>query len=287
MKYPKMVCSVIMLIVLLTPLVSFTMKPVKGIEFTANWDYTGMITKQTYRSKMVPDYVNETEISVAFDALRMRTFIFILDDPLDDDTEPDSIVVLHGIGPIRNAPLYSYFFEEPGIAGEQYSFNVSRDSDVDWIDIDPDSAIINPIEPVYNAEYHLIYERVKFKTIAFSELYTNGTDLKYTVHLANFISETGVVGHWQKLYKDKTVVNGNFTTFGADNPLFIGPPHDPFPEEQWWPQFNITIAQNVERTSLPGTHSLAVNYPFLSVISTFTIGLIIVFSAKRRRRNKK
>ena len=105
--------------------------------------------------------------------------------------------------------------------------------------------------------------------------------------MVDFTSETGVVGHWQKLYKDKTVVNGNFSTFGVDNPLFIGPPHEPYPEEQWWPQYNVTIAQNVERTSLPRTHSLAVDYPFLSVISTFAIGLIIFFSTKKRRRNQK
>ena len=101
-----------------------------------------------------------------------------------------------------------------------------------------------------------------------------------------FTAQTGVVGHWRMIKPDKTVIHGNFTTYGAENPIFVGPVLDPYPQHQWWPQFNVTVAQNVERTSLPRTHTIGIDYPFLSAVVSVAIAITITVSVNRLRRKR-
>lgn len=260
--------------------------PTQGdFEFTESWDYKGIINRQSHRMTYSPIF--------GFDPDMLRTFIYCLDDANDNDTAIDTIVALHGINPLRNAPRHSLIFESISI-GAEYGFNVSSEAGMEWVDVEYDSDVINASSSSYDPAIDEIYSAVVLKTIyALPELYDNIThpvNLAFPVHIANFVTQTGIVGHWRQINKDKTVINGNFTTFGADNPIFTGPVNetDPtnyaYPEDQWWPQFNVTVAQNVERTSLPRTHSLQVNFPFTTIVASFALVLVIFTIVKKNRR---
>ncbi len=286
-KNPKAICLTIILTFILTPFVSNNITPSSGqLVFTENWDFKGIINQQTHRLQYIPIYPTDgVTKSILYDPLVHRTFIFALDSLEDEDKNPDTIIALYGINEIRDAPFASIFWEEPA-PGAEYGFNVSKENGIEWIDVTEDSPIINSSSSQYVEDIYFIFERVKIKTIAISSLYT-GAELNTPVHIAYFTNRTGVVGHWQQINKDQTIINGNFTTFGPDNPLFIGPPNDPYPEEEWWPTFNVTVAQNVDRTSRPRTHSLEVDFQFVSVLSAIGLTLIIFTLVKRMRRMKK
>ncbi len=270
-----------------SPFVKNTITPTSGeLVFTENWDYKGITNQQAHRIKYIPIYPTDgVTKSVVEDPYVLRTFIFLLDDVNDDDLNPDTIVALHGINEIRNAPYASIFWEEPS-PGAEYGFNVSKENGMEWINVLEDSPIINSSSSSYNEEIYFIFQRVMIKIIAFSYLFSGGV-LAVPVHIAYLVNQTGVVGHWQQIKKDQTIINGNFTTYGQDNPLFVGPPHDPYPEEEWWPQTNITVAQNVDRTSRPRTHSIEVDFQFMSVLTTLGLALMILTIVKRIRRIKK
>ncbi|MCE7742352.1 MAG: hypothetical protein GOP50_07805 [Candidatus Heimdallarchaeota archaeon] len=290
MKYPKVICLTLVLSFLFTPFVNDNLTPISGeLIFTENWDYKGVVNQQSHRVKYIPIFPTDgVTKSVIEDPYRLRTFIFFLDDIEDNDTNPDSIVALHGINEIRNAPLASLFWEEPA-PGAEYGFNVSAESGIEWIDVWDDSPIVNSSSSQYNQEIDFIYRRVLLKAIAFvsNPFLFDGLDLIVPVHIAYLLNRTGVVGHWQQINKDQTIINGNFTTYGPDNPIFVGPTHDPYPEDEWWPNFNITVAQNVDRTSRPRTHSLEVDFQFISVLATIGITLTIFTLIKRIRRIKR
>lgn len=287
MKYPKIICLTIVLSFLFTPFVNNITPATGEMVFTENWDYKGIVNQQSHRVKYIPLYPTDgVSKSVIEDPLVRRTFIFALDDLEDLDKEPDTIVALHGINEIRDAPYASLFWEEAS-PGAEYGFNVSQENGIEWIDVLPNSPIINDSSPLYNEDIYFIYERVKIKLVAISALWGPGLELNTPVHIAYFINRTGVVGHWQQINKDQTIINGNFTTFGPDNPLFVGPTQNPYDESEWWPQHNITVAQNVIRTSRPRTHSLEVDFQFISVISSLGIVLVMFALVNRIRRMKK
>ncbi|MHA1199686.1 MAG: hypothetical protein ACTSQF_10200 [Candidatus Heimdallarchaeaceae archaeon] len=293
MKYPKIICLTLVLSFLFTPFVNDNLAPTSGqLVFTENWDFKGMINQQSHRVKYIPLFPTDgVSKSVIEDPNVLRTFIFFLDDIEDTDKDPDSIVALHGINEIRNAPLASIFWEEPA-PGAQYGFNVSTENGIEWIDVWGDSPIVNSSSSQYNQEIDFIYRRVLLKAIAFATnefLFDDpiSRNLLVPVHIAYLVNRTGVVGHWQQINKDQTIINGNFTTFGPDNPIFVGPLHDPYPEDEWWPGYNITVAQNVDRTSRPRTHSLEVDFQFISILATIGITLTIFTLIKRIRRIKK
>ncbi len=273
---------------MIAPATSHPVIPVQGVlEFTDSWDYKGIINRQNHRIRYSPIY--------GLDPDMLRTFIFCLDDATDDDTDIDTIVALHGINPLRNAPHYSLIFESTSLGGE-YGFNVSSELGMAWVDVEYDSDVINASSSSYDLAIAEIYDFVKLSTIyslkeeGLYDNYTNPVNLVFPVHIANFVTQTGIIGHWRQVNKDQTVINGNFTTFGADNPIFTGPVNetDPtnyaYPEDQWWPQFNVTVAQNVERTSLPRTHSFQVNFPFTTIVASFALVLVIFTFVKKSRR---
>ncbi len=271
---------------MIAPATSHPVIPVQGVfEFTESWDYKGIINRQNHRIRYSPIYGPGSNM--------LRTFIFCLDDVTDNDTDIDTIVALHGINTLRNAPQYSLIFETTSLGGE-YGFNVSSEAGMEWVDVEYDSDMINASSSSYDPAIEEIYNAVRLSTIySLPELYDNPifpVNLAIPVHIANFVTQTGIVGHWRQINKDQTVINGNFTTFGADNPIFTGPVNetDPtnyaYPEDQWWPQFNVTVAQNVARTSRPRTHSLQVNFPFTTIVASFALVLVIFTFVKKSRR---
>ncbi|MCG3220193.1 MAG: hypothetical protein H7641_02335, partial [Candidatus Heimdallarchaeota archaeon] len=80
--------------------------------------------------------------------------------------------------------------------------------------------------------------------------------------------------------------NGNFSTFGPDNPIFVDP-QDENNTAYWWPTYNISIAQNVERTSLPRTNSFEIDFSFMGVLIAFSIFSTVFALTRTIRRSKK
>ncbi len=283
MKKNKLISLTLILAFLAVPFAIHQSSPVTGVfEFTNVWDYQGILNRQNHRIRYIPPF--------GLDNYRRRTFIFCLDSVDDEVKEINIMVAMHGINALRNAPLYSLFFEESSLGGK-YGFNVSAEAGMSWYDVYWYSDIINASTVSYDPAIADIYDVVVSSTqYTLPELYDPSDHLIFPVHIANFVSQTGVVGHWQQINKDQTVINGNFTTFGPDNPIFTGPVNatDPtnyaYPEEDWWPQFNITVAQNVQRTSLPRTHSFQVDFPFTALIASFALAIMIFTSARRNRR---
>ena len=282
-KKNKLICFTLILAFLAVPFANHQFTPVTGVfEFTDVWDYQGILNRQNHRIKYHSSFV--------IDPYLRRTFVFCLDSVDDEVKEITTIVAMHGIGPLRNAPLHSLFFEISSLGGK-YGFNVSAEAGMSWYDVYWDSDVINASTVSYEPAIANIYNVVLTSTqYSLPELYDVSDHLIFPVHIANFVSQTGIVGHWQQINKDQTVINGNFTTFGPDNPIFTGPINetDPtdiaYPEEDWWPQYNITVAQNVQRTSLPRTHSFQIDFPFTVVLASFALALVVVTSVRRNRR---
>jgi hypothetical protein len=205
-----------------------------------------------------------------------------------DDGFVDIIVALHGIQSIRNAPSFSDFFEEKKVQGNggNYSFAINEASGLEWMDITPVNVgtFDNKTQDIYNR----IVDKLSSPLVSLPEIWTGspGSDLRFPVHLVDFTLVVGSVGHWQIIYEDATLVNGNFTTYGPENPLpnFATERNTTLYE---WPDYNLTVAENVERSSLPRTHSFSVTFPFLSVIITFSTIIAIYTLVYTKRRIKR
>ena len=82
--------------------------------------------------------------------------------------------------------------------------------------------------------------------------------------------------------KALAIMTDYLTTYGDENPIFVEDKSGSV-----WPEYNITIAQNLFRSANPRTHSFEVDF---SVGGILTLGIlfgILSISAKNTRRNKK
>ena len=241
------------------------------------WKYNGIRHFPKHRQIVIP--------SLYEDPYKIRTFVYVLDQ--NDDGVEDLIVALHGIQSIRNAPSFSDFFEETKVQGNggNYSFAINEASGLTWVEITADNVI------TFDNKTQDIYERIVDKldppltTRLFPDLWDAYDHLILPVQLVDFTLVVGSVGFWQIIYEDGTLVNGNFTTYGPANPLptFTNERNTTLYE---WPDYNLTVAENVERSSLPRTHSFSVSYSFLSVIISFStiVAIYTIIYTKRRRK---
>lgn len=246
-----------------------------GLSDEIDWEFNGIRHYPKHRQTVIP--------SIYEDPYRIRTFVYALDTT--DDGFVDLIVALHGIQSIRNAPGFSDFFEESKVQGNggNYSFAINEVSGLEWMYITPVNVVTfdNKTQDIYAR----IVDKLDSPLVSLPEIWS-GSDLRLPVHLVDFTLVVGPVGHWQIIYEDGTLVNGNFTTYGPANPL------PSFSTERNttlydWPYYNLTVAENVERSSLPRTHSFSVSFPFLSVIISFsTIIAIYTFIYTKRRRRR-
>ena len=255
--------------------------------FVDEWDFSGTRHLPKHRQMVFP--IGEV------DPYRMRTFVFLLDTDGYRDTV-ETIVAIYGVQSIRNAPFYSEFFEETTVVGlrANYSFEIAENSGIQWKILNYDDTDNTSIG--YDPKYHFLYDEIVGKLkYRFPELFvqvgsTTTDEITMDINLAYLTEVTGLVGHWQIIYEDGTLVNGNFTTYGPTNPIFWGPGENTtdsraYEAGDYWPDYNLTIAQNVERSSLPRTHSMSVSFPFLFVASSFAvIVLLIAMKGKLRRK---
>lgn len=271
-----------------------------------NFQYQGVIREQKFRKKLIPSFYDDESNPLydIFGGYKQRSFLFCFDSCSDDDEDIDQIVVIYGVGTLRNAPLYSIDFEYTELDGV-YGLNVSKEKGVDWIELSPN--VMNKTSPEYDQFHSAIYTLVVNQTwLTHTEIYNErDPDLGYTlgfiyenwdlwglnetlenIVLADLTQNTGNIGTWQQINKDQTVINGNFTTFGPENPIFIDP-QDEYNAAYWWPKYNISIAQNVERTSLPRTNSFEIDFPFMGVLLAFSVfSMVFVFTRTIRRTKK-
>jgi len=264
-----------MISLLIAPFLSPSTTTINAVVGEKSWEFQGVVTQQKYRVKIVPSF--------SVDPLRMRTFLFCLEQ--DNITGVDVLVALHGIQPIRNAPHYSEFFESTSLGGT-YGFNVTGEG-MSWVTMTED--VMDDESAEYDAVLAPIYQSIidKISYTHKTELFIGETGiLRLPINIVLLNSQLGNVGIWQQINKDKTVIFGNFTTYGAEAPLYTDP-QEPENPDYWWPQYNVTIAQNFLRTSLPRTHSLKVAFPFLASIALFGGIIVILAINKTVRRIKK
>lgn len=238
------------------------------------WEFSGVRHFPKHRQLVIP--------TTSEDPYRIRTFVYALDTDLNNFV--DILIAIHGVQPIRNAPSFSDFFEETQVQGNgaNYSFTIDETSGLSWMEITPANVATfdNKTQDIYDR----IVDKLDSPLVSLPEIWT-GSDLNQPVYLVDFTRVVGPVGFWQIIYEDGTLVNGNFTTYGPEKPL------PTFSTERnttayEWPDYNLTIAENVERSSLPRTHSFSVSFPFLSVIITFStiIAIHTILRIKRRRK---
>jgi len=238
-----------------------------------DWEYAGIVRTQSDRLK----------IESSYDLHRLQLHLFLLEDIEDEQTI--NLVAIYGIRPIMNAPLYSENFEITS-AGATYKFKLLDEKGITWTNIstfdvnhteyNPDIALFILDIRVRLSSHPEFFEAEPYEL--FPNLYGN---LTKTIYLANLTSNTGEVGLWEQVRKDGTIIRGSFHTYGLDDPLYVDEENDYI-----WPDYNITVAKDVYRSSLPRTHSFKVAFPFLSF--SFAIGtvaiLITLFSNIRRRK---
>ena len=282
MKHTKPICLILIVIFIFTPVLH---KEILAAEhpYVEEWDFSGTRHLPKNRQLVIPIW--------ELDPYRMRTFVYLLDTDGYRDTV-ESIVAIYGIQSIRNAPFYSEFFEETTVVGlrANYSFKIAENSGIQWKILNYDDTDVN--SSGYDPKYHFAYDQISSKLqYRFPELFDED-EILMDINLAYLTEITGLVGYWQILYEDGTLVNGNFTTFGPTNPIFWGAGQnttDPrsYPEEEYWPDYNLTIAQNVERSSLPRTHSFSVTFPFLFIASSFAVIVVLLAIKGKSRRKQK
>ena len=279
MKHSRFISIAFIISLLVVPFLSSPTMTVNAAVGEETWDYQGVVTQQKYRVKVTPSYY--------VDPLQMRTFLFCLEQ--DNYTGVDSLVALHGIQPIRNAPFYSDFFESTSLGGT-YGFNVTGEG-MSWVTMTED--VMDNATAEYDEDLAVIYETIVEKIkYTHEELFDPVLYASYIyvlelpIHIVRFNSQLGSVGVWQQINKDQTVIYGNFTTYGGESPLYTDP-KDPDNTDYWWPQYNVTIAQNFQRTSLPRTHSLYVAFPFLASIAAIGGIAILVATNQIIRRKRK
>ncbi|MCG3224845.1 MAG: hypothetical protein H7647_10285 [Candidatus Heimdallarchaeota archaeon] len=279
MKHSRFISIAFIISLLVAPFLSTSTTTVNAVVGEESWDYQGVVKQQKHRLKIIPSF--------SVDPFQMRTFLFCLDQ--DDITSVDALVALYGIQPIRDSPQYSDFFEITSLGG-MYGFNVTGEG-MSWVTMTEDvmdngtaeyDEILAPI-------YETILTKLKYthEELFVAELYVQSIFvLRLPIHIVLLNSQLGSVGLWQQINKDKTVIYGNFTTYGALAPLYTDP-QEPENPDYWWPQYNVTIAQNFLRTSLPRTHSLTVSFPFLASLAAFG-GIVVLLAIVQnvRRKNK-
>ncbi|MHA1829727.1 MAG: hypothetical protein ACTSX6_13895 [Candidatus Heimdallarchaeaceae archaeon] len=280
MKTPKIICLVIVISLMFIPLViKPTISQIPPYE-TGNWDFSGKRHLPKHRQLIIP--------LEGQDKYRMRTFAYFLDSDEDLEGTVDTIVAIFGVQSVRNAPFFSDFFEETSVTGLRatYSFSLETESGIDWLTLTDD--VKNTSSPNYDPLIDYIYRGVESKAKIFvKEVFDPSlTHLAIPIHLAYLNQTVGTVGYWQIIYDDGTLVNGNFTTYGVGSPLFVDP-KDPENEAYWWPQYNLTIAQNVGRSSLPRSHDFKVSISFLSILSGIAVLVLLTQTVKFSRRLKK
>jgi hypothetical protein len=271
-----------------------------------NFQYQGIIQEQKFRKRLVPSfYDDETHpLYNIFGGYKVRSFLFCFDSCDDVDEDVDQLVVLYGLGPLRNAPLYSIDFETTELGGV-YGLNVTGANGVDWVTFSPNVMDKNSSEydPFYSAIYTLIVNQTwithteifkeRNPNIGYTEtvIYENWElwgireDLEDLIFV-DLTKNTGNVGTWQQINRDETVINGNFTTFGPEYPIYVDP-QDENNTALWWPTYNVSIAQNVERTSLPRTNSFEINFPFIGVLISISLFSTVFALTRFLRRSKR
>ena len=304
MKYSK-TASLIILVSLLTSScahINIMAQEEKCPILRGNFEYQGIVHEQKFRKKIIAQYISdETDpLYGIFGGYRHRLFLFCFDSCLDESEDIDQIVVLYGLGTLRNAPLYSFEFEETELGGV-YGLNISHQNDIEWETLQP--TVMNEASADYDEFHSAIYtliinntylthpEIYKHSGATLSLIYGDWETFGFREELENIIFadltvNTGVVGNWQQINRDETVINGNFSTFGPTNPIFVDP-QDENNTARWWPTYNIAIAQDIERTSLPRTHSFEISFSFIGILFglvVFSAALVVI---KFRRRVKK
>lgn len=234
-----------------------------------DWEYTGIIKTQSDRLKLESSY----------DPYSIQLHLFLLNDTEEEQTI--HLVAIYGIRPIMNAPLYSENFDITS-AGAKYKFKLHADKGITWTNIT--TFDVNNTE--YNPDIALFIEIIRIRLYKHPEFFggseeTITANLTQTIHLANLTSNIGEVGLWEQVRKDGTIIRGTFHTYGLEEPLYEN-------EEigYKWPDYNITIATDLYRSSLPRTHLVKLSFSFLSF--SFALGtaaiLITLFSNIRRRK---
>lgn len=238
-----------------------------------DWEYAGRVNTQSDRLK----------IESSYDPYRIQLHLFLLEDIEDEQTI--NLVAMYGIRPIMNAPLYSENFEITS-AGAIYKFKLLDEKRITWTNIttfDVNNTEYNPDIALFILDIRIkLSKHPEFFESEEGDLFPNiNGNFTSTIHLANLTSNIGEVGLWEQVRKDGTIIRGLFHTYGYEEPLYedeeIG---------YKWPDYNITVAKDLYRSSLPRTHSVKVAFPFLSF--SFAIGtaaiLITLFSNIRRRK---
>ncbi len=271
MKHSRLISITFIILLLIAPFLSTPTTTINADVGEESWDYQGEVTQQKYRLKFTPSF--------AVNPLQMRIFVYFLEQ--DNITGVDVIVALYGIQPIRNAPKYSDFFETTSLGGT-YGFNVTGEG-MSWVSMTED--VMDNETAEYDEDLAIIYEAIVDRIdITHAELFVNET-LRLPIHTVILNSRIGGVGLWQQINKDQTVINGNFTTFGATAPLYTDP-KEPENQDYWWPKYNMTIAQNFQRTAVLRTHSLIVAFPFLASIAAFG-GIVVLLAINQTIRRKR
>ena len=309
MKYTKTLCLVILVSLLASSFAHLDMKAQEDEKcpiLRGNFEYQGIIREQKFRKKLVPSfYDDETHpLYDVFGGYKQRSILFCFDSCLDDDQDVDQLVVIYGVGTLRNAPLYSIDFEATELGGV-YGLNVSEESGIEWEILTPNVMDKNSSEydPLHSGIYTLVVNQT---WLTHTEIYkTRNPSIGYTANViyedwelwgflenleniifADLTKNIGSVGTWQQINKDETVINGNFTTFGPENPIYVDP-QDENNTAYWWPTYNISIAQNIERTSLPRTNSFEISFSFIGVLIAFTVFATVYAILRISRRLRK
>lgn len=279
MKHSRFISIAFIISLLIAPFLSSSTTTIKAVAGEEKWEFQGVVTQQKYRVKIIPSFY--------VDPLQMRTFLFCLEQ--DNITGVDALVALHGIQPIRNAPKYSDFFETTSLGGT-YGFNVTGEG-MSWVTMTED--VMDNETAEYDEDlapiYATIIRKIKYthEDLFDPVLYNQSIYvLILPIHIVRFNTQLGSVGLWQQINKDQTIINGNFTTYGATAPLYTDP-KEPDNSAYWWPQYNVTIAQNFQRTSLLRTHSLKVSFPFLASIAAFGSVVVLLAINQTIRRKRK
>ena len=238
-----------------------------------DWKYTGIVNTQSDRLK----------IERSYDLHRLQLHLFLLEDVEDEQTT--HLVAIYGIRPIMNAPLYSENFAVTS-AGATYKFNLFDIEGITWTNI----TTFDENNITFNPDIALFTFDIRIKLSKHPEFFDAEEDalsphmsgnFTQTIYWANLTSNIGEVGLWEQVRKDGTIIRGSFHTYGLEEPLYEN-------EETGykWPDYNITVAKDSYRSSLPRTHSVKVSFSFLSF--SFALGtaaiLITQFSNIRRRK---
>ncbi len=237
------------------------------IEEDIRWDYSGYIRQQTDRGIITED-----------SPFRLNYYYHLF---YDEETEQiDSIVVIYGLRPIINAPHYSKFFDK-GVTQTHFSYWLNKSVNLKWINVTYDMCF-NEASPDYNPEFQYVYNATTSNAFVKNtkDIWQAGK-LKYPIHFANLSSVQGEdLGEWKMIKSDGTIIRGQFTTYGTNYPLYNNSK-----THYIWPYYNITVAQDSFRSSLPRSYSVEVPFPFsIVIIASITVAIIMRKNNLRRQK---